>query len=463
VSCCLLSVRANAQAWCTNATLNGTYFYLVNGPILSTSGASPWAELGKFTADGKGNVSGGQSFASLAGGTGTYTFTGTYSLQADCTGTLTLSYSGSTPNQTYFIQLAQEGQSAFFAFSSPHEVVGGHIYPAASRGTSQCGNTSFSGSYGYLFAGVIYPITSGAYYSNEGQVVTDGKGNISSSGYANIGAGAFSFAANGTYSISGDCSGTVQLTSATGTSNFAIALAEGGRVLFMDTDPGNTVSGTAELQLVQSVLPQFVFGGAWYSALYFTNTTGADVSFWLYFTADDGTPLAVPALGGASMQVTVPALGSAIVEAPNGGTQSQGYATFVLPAGVSGYGVFRQIVPGRTNQEAVVPFATANANSSTMVFDDTISVTGVAIANAGPAAASISITVWDNNGTVLGTSTVTLQPNHNTTGVLSGFPGLSGVSGHRGRVQFAATSGNVAVLGLRFTGGAVTSIPATQP
>jgi hypothetical protein len=171
----------------------------------------------------------------------------------------------------------------------------------------------------------------------------------------------------------------------------------------------------------------------------------------------------VPGLG-ASTTVNIPALRTAIVEASNTGSSvGQGYATFSLPPGVSGYGVFRQIVAGRPDQEAVVPFATANANSSTLLWDDTSFVTSVAIVNAGPVAASIAITVWDSNGNTVGTSTLSLPAHQKTEATLRSLPGLAGMAGSRGRAQFAAMSGNVAVLGLRFGATAFTSIPATQP
>jgi hypothetical protein len=297
----------------------------------------------------------------------------------------------------------------------------------------------------------------------------NGSGGVTTSGFANVGAGGSLISGTGTYSIASDCSGTAQLINAYGVSNYNVAVVGGGTVLFMATDAGSTYGGAAQPQLIQSVLPQFAFGGSsaagFYSALYFTNTTNATVSFPVNFTADNGTPLTVPALGGASTTVSVPALGTAIVEAPNSGPLTQGYATFAMPPGVSGYGVFRQSVSGRADQEAVVPFATANSVSSTLVWDDTAFTTSVAMVNAGPIAATISITVWDNNGHVLGTASVTLPPYQKTetaTGLRS-FLGLPGMAGSRGRVQFAAASGNVAVLGLRFGASAFTSIPATQP
>jgi len=114
--------------------------------------------------------------------------------------------------------------------------------------------------------------------------------------------------------------------------------------------------------------------------------------------------------------------------------------------------VLQQSVNGRPDQQAEVPFATANASSSTFVWDDTNSATIVAIVNAGPTAATISVTLWDNNGNVAGTSTVSLPAHQKTEAALRSLPGLAGIAGLHGRAEFDATSGNVAVLALRFGG-----------
>jgi hypothetical protein len=212
---------------------------------------------------------------------------------------------------------------------------------------------------------------------------------------------------------------------------------------------------------IASVLPQFVFGGGWYSALYFSNSTNSAVSFQVNFVSDAGTPLTVPSVGGTSAQVNLAANGSAAIEAPNTGSLAEGYAVFTLPAGVSGYGVFRQSVAGKPDQEAVVPLSSTAASSSSLTWDDTTLVTAVAMVNPSSAAATGTITLWDENGNVLGTSPINLPPNTKTAATLRSLPGLSGMVGTRGSAQFSVTTGNIAVLGLRFNGVAFTSIPAS--
>jgi hypothetical protein len=62
-------------------------------------------------------------------------------------------------------------------------------------------------------------------------------------------------------------------------------------------------------------------------------------------------------MGGSSTVVTIALHGNAVIEAPNVGSLSQGYVSVSPPDGVTGYGIFRQSVPGRADQEAVVLFS----------------------------------------------------------------------------------------------------------
>lgn len=454
----LPSFRAQAQT-CTNSSLNGTYFYVLGGSVTAGTGVAPYAELGKLIADGNGGVA-GQSTASIGGSLAPFSLSGSYTVQGDCTGTLTLSVN-SQSTETIAFQIVDGGQSAVVAFSSSGAVVVGRAYRAVSGGASQCGNALLTGAYGYLLSGQVSQQSGSFLYSDAGQVVSNGSGGITTVSVANLGAGASQVSGAGTYSIASDCSGTAQITDQNGTANYIVAVVGGGNVLFMEHDGGTTVVGTAQPQLIQSVLPQFVFGGGWYSALYFTNTNASAVSFPVNFTSDGGTPLTVPGLG-TSTQVTIAPNGSAIIEAPNAGSLSQGYVSLALPVGVTGYGIFRQSISGRPDQEAVVPLSAASATSSTLTWDDTDFTTAVAIANPSSVPVVVSITVWDSSGNVIGTSSVPLAPQSKTEATLRSLSGLGGMAGNRGSAAFVVASGNVAVLGLRFNASAFTSIPTIQ-
>ena len=207
------------------------------------------------------------------------------------------------------------------------------------------------------------------------------------------------------------------------------------------------------------VLPQIAFGGGWYTALYFTMSGAGTASFQVNFVNADGTPLNVPSLGGTSTTVSLAGHGTSFVELPNTGLLSQGYASFSLPPGITGYAVFRQSVDGRPDQEAVVPLSNADATTSTLIWDDTNLTTAVAIVNISSATNIVTVTARDFQGRTLGTSRVSIPANGRVAVALRDLPGLGTVVGNRGSADFTVTGGNVAVLGLRFRGAAFTSIP----
>ncbi len=86
-----------AQEWsgkeCSNATLQGSFGYTSTGTLLLSfvpaPYAGPFAEVGRQTFDGKGNTD-ATAFTSSNGNPQAVTITGTYTVNPDCTGTMTL-------------------------------------------------------------------------------------------------------------------------------------------------------------------------------------------------------------------------------------------------------------------------------------------------------------------------------------------------------------------------------------
>jgi hypothetical protein len=214
------------------------------------------------------------------------------------------------------------------------------------------------------------------------------------------------------------------------------------------TSPPSVATGS-------SVLPQFVFGDGWYTAMYFTNEGAAQVSINVTFYTDSATPLAV---GGNTVKtLLVPAGGTSILEAQNTGSLTSGWATFSLPPGVSGYGVFRQSAAGKADQEAVVPFSSSTGTKTVLTFDETHYTTSVAIWYDGASAATVTLAAFDESGNSLGTSPLTMTPGTKQSFAVASR--LPMISGHLGSLIVSAPSGAVAVLGIRFGGSAFTSIP----
>jgi hypothetical protein len=231
------------------------------------------------------------------------------------------------------------------------------------------------------------------------------------------------------------------------------------------TNPGDSVNGPVLENIVLSgnasnamVLPQFVSGAGWDSTLYFTNTNAVPVSVAVNFIGDDGNRLSLPV--GASTFVNLAAHGTGGIVTPSLGPLIQGYASVTLPAGVLGYGLFHRYDSGG---QTAVPLSAASTTTSTLAWDDTVSDTAVAIVNPSDVATTVSILLRDESGATIGTSSVFLPARNKTAVVMHSLPGFSTMTGNRGSADFTVASGNVAVLGLRFTiGSTFTFIPTAD-
>ena len=88
----VLFVAPSAQArQCSLAGSAGNFGFTLTGTILLPTGAVPIAAVGRATIDAAGNVSGTES-RSVGGGFADETFTGTLTVNPDCTGTLTVKF-----------------------------------------------------------------------------------------------------------------------------------------------------------------------------------------------------------------------------------------------------------------------------------------------------------------------------------------------------------------------------------
>ena len=261
---------------CSTSMVNGTYYYVLAGTVSSGGADVPYAELGELVANGSGGVS-GNSFVNLNGHTTTYTLTGTYAVQSNCTGLITLAVGSQTQaSRSLTFQVINNAQSMIVAISNAGEVVTGKAYRTTSgSGSPKCSNGSLSGTYAYVLTGVA-GVSGGSYvYSDTGQVAADGNGNLTSTSIANVGGTFSNINGTGTYSVTKQCSGTATVTTQPGTTNDVFAVVQDGQmVLFLETDTGTTVGGTGQAQFTppqQAVVnaasfqPQMVAPGSLFS------------------------------------------------------------------------------------------------------------------------------------------------------------------------------------------------------
>jgi hypothetical protein len=78
-----------AKAKCSEATLHGTYLFAEDGVILTGNDQTPFAVAGYEVYDGNGKVTGVQSGNFGGEVSRKERFTGTYTVKADCTATVT--------------------------------------------------------------------------------------------------------------------------------------------------------------------------------------------------------------------------------------------------------------------------------------------------------------------------------------------------------------------------------------
>jgi hypothetical protein len=90
------AARAQDERACSNAGVVGKWGFTTNGTVI---GIGPRDSLGIFTLDGAGNLLNGRATASLNGSVADETFSGTYSVNPDCTGKLAIQISDLSGNK----------------------------------------------------------------------------------------------------------------------------------------------------------------------------------------------------------------------------------------------------------------------------------------------------------------------------------------------------------------------------
>lgn len=451
-----------AQSACSTSTLNGTYYYLLAGDILSGGGFYPYSEMGKLVADGQGNIA-GSSNASVGGTLSSYSLAGSYSVQSDCSGTLTLK-ANSQPEAPVTFQITDGGEGAVISYSQQSAVVVGRAY--RSDGAGQCLTASLNGRYAYLLAGTQYVSGNAYFYSQAGNATADGNGNLSVNATVNFNGTTATTAAAGTYSLSSDCSGTAKVTNQSGTANYSVAIVgSGDSVIFFDMDTNLTVSGTAEQQftsLQPSVLSisHIADGGGWRSSIILTNTGTTPATYNINFWTDAGVPY-IPSLVSGTATGSIPVGGSTLIQTADApATVTEGWATVTSPQSVGGTAIFRY---DPWSQEAAVPLLTSGGVKLRIPYQTGNGLAlGIALANPNATQpANVTEIIRDQNGNQLSGRTFTLAPlNHSAFNPT--FP--SGVT-ESGVVEYDSSL-PIYALGIRSApagpGLAFTSVAAIQ-
>jgi len=231
-------IAVSPASACSNATLIGVFGYIHGRPD-GIGGMR--AVVGQMTADGQGNL-GGSWTMSLNGTISTGTFTGTYSIAKNCTGSLTLE-NEDLPTADYNI-VFDDVHKGFQMIQTDN----GTAQPgfALAQGIVTCGLT---GKKQILATNILGTLTATSQVDAVvGQVTLDGKGNIAGTETFSVGGAISTLPVTGTYTQNADCTGTAQVTpKGSLTSNFNYVVVNGGKeLLLIETDNNTTVAGTAQ-------------------------------------------------------------------------------------------------------------------------------------------------------------------------------------------------------------------------
>jgi hypothetical protein len=107
-----------SRAKCSEATLDGTYLFADNGFVIKDNEKVPFASSGYEVYDGNGHTKGVSTFNVNGKVTSKETFSGTYTVKADCTGSSTY-----TDGTRYDDFIAPDGSRITYVQTKPSEVV----------------------------------------------------------------------------------------------------------------------------------------------------------------------------------------------------------------------------------------------------------------------------------------------------------------------------------------------------
>jgi hypothetical protein len=218
-----------ASATCSDATLKGVWGYQVG------------AAVGHFTTDGLGNITSGSQTVSENGVIKTQTYTGTYAVSKNCTGGVTINFTGGGSSTAKFV--ADDGNKGLQIIDTISGVVAGGL--GLAQGVATCGLTGKKATFAANLFGAIVNAGPIAYVA---QVILDGKGKVSGSGTFDVNGTIVTAAIKGSYTENSDCTGTIQMKLPRSiTLNFNSVVANSGKeILLVETDANTIVAGSMQ-------------------------------------------------------------------------------------------------------------------------------------------------------------------------------------------------------------------------
>jgi hypothetical protein len=200
--------------------------------------------------------------------------------------------------------------------------------------------------------------------------------------------------------------------------------------------------------------------GGWTTNFTFVNSSPTPTPIRINFFDDSGNPLTlsvnfpqtgVNGLLASSIDRTLNpgAVLQLVATGPSLQPVQTGWAQVLANGAVDGFAAFRLTTSSIDNQ-ALVPLEKRNASAYLLAFDNTAGfVAGVALANTSSQGGSVGISIRDDAGTPVFSSTIALGAMAHTSFVLPASYGFT--AGKRGTIEFDPPTGmQLSTLGIQF-------------
>src|SRR6266404_2490874 len=259
ILCFALVFASIAQGQSNNAALNGNYAFNFTGVSGNGAVSSVFGAVGRFTADGAGNLTNGELDTNTVGsGAAAQSFTGTYAIGADNRGVMTLNIGGGSAKLAFAMMANGNAQFIEFDAAGGSGTIGSGTMEKAD--TTAFSTARIAGDYAFGAAGLDNVNNRAAI---EGRLTSNGTGTFTNAA-GDVNAYGTDYAMNFTaanYAVTNTASGrgTMQLAFTFGgtpdTLNFVFYVVNSGKLFVMESDPVTTATPLLNGEVLQQQLP----------------------------------------------------------------------------------------------------------------------------------------------------------------------------------------------------------------
>ena len=267
ILCFALAFASIAQGQSNNAELNGNYAFNFTGVSGNGTTSSVFGAVGRFTADGAGNLTNGELVTNGvgAGATSPQAFTGTYVIGVDNRGVMTLNIGGGSAKLAFAMMANGNAQFIEFDAAGGSGTIGSGTMEKAD--TTAFSTARIAGDYAFGAAGFDNANNRAAI---EGRLTSNGTGTFTNAA-GDVNAYGTDYAMNFTaanYTVSNPATGrgTMNLAFTFGGTpdslNFVFYVVNSGKLLVMESDVVTTATPLLNGVVVQQHTPAGGFTNA---------------------------------------------------------------------------------------------------------------------------------------------------------------------------------------------------------